>query len=187
MCKKCDIHYHNFDDHKVDNNKINNFFNNNNNKRKNKRKSDNNNNENNKKFKFNDLKFKSKFKNFNISKIYNNCARINLNISNLNCFNSYIIKHIIHNRNKFFDYQSFKTFYIVKKYDKTLLIIIINIIHIEIKKINDQIVTLNLKNVLYIFNNKFNLIFIKALFKNNYFIKFSFNEIKIERNEMQVI
>ena len=30
------MHYYNFDDHKVDNNKINNFFNNNNDKRKSK-------------------------------------------------------------------------------------------------------------------------------------------------------
>ena len=108
MCKKCDIYYHDFDDYKIDNNKINssinNFFNNNNNKRKNKRKSDNNNNENNKKFKFNDFKFKSKFKDFNISKIYNNCAKMNLNILNLNYFDFYIIKYIIYNRNKFFDY-----------------------------------------------------------------------------------
>ena len=74
--------------------------------------------------------------------------------------------------------------YIVKEYNKILLIVIISIIRIEIKKINDQIVTLNFKNVLYVFNNNFNLIFIKTLFKNNYFIKFSFNEIKIKYNEM---
>ena len=108
MYKKCDIYYYDFDDYKVDNNKINlsinNSFNNNNNKRKNKRKNDNSNNENNKKPKFNDFKFKSKFKNFNILKIYDNCARMNLNISNLNYLNFYIIKHIIYNRNKFFDY-----------------------------------------------------------------------------------
>ena len=112
---------------------------------------------------------------------------MNLNISNLNCFDFYIIKHIIYNRNKFLDYQLLKTFHIVKKYNKTLLIIIINIIRIEIKKINNQIVTLNLKNVLYVFNNNFNLIFMKTLFKNNYFIKFSFNEIKIKRDKMQII
>ena len=102
MYKKCDIYYYNFDDYKVDNNKINssinNFFNNNNyNKRKSKRKSDNNNNENNKKFKFNNFKFKLKFKDFNISKIYNNYKKINLNILNLNYFNFYIIKYIIYN------------------------------------------------------------------------------------------
>ena len=68
-----------------------------------------------------------------------------------------------------------------------MLIVIINIIRIEIKKINDQIVALNFKNVLYIFDNDFNFIFIKILFKNNYFIKFSFNEIKVKRNEMQII
>ena len=43
------------------------------------------------------------------------------------------------------------------------------------------------ENVLYVFNNNFNFIFIKILFKNNYFIKFSFNEIKVERYEMQII
>ena len=75
-------------------------------------------------------------------------------------------------------------FHIVKKYNKTLLIIIINIIRIKVKKNNDQIVTLNFKNVLYIFNNDFNLIFMKVLFKNNYFIKILFNEIKIERDKM---
>ena len=93
----------------------------------------------------------------------------------------------IHNRNKFFDYQLFKTSHIVKKYNKILSIIIINIIRIEIKKINDQIVTLNLKNVLYIFNNNFNFIFIKTLFKNDYFIKILFNEIKIKCDKMQII
>ena len=102
------MHYYDFDDYKIDDNEINslinNFFNNNNNKRKNKRKSDNNNNENNKKFKFNDFKFKSKFKNFNVLKIYNNCAEMNLNILNLNCLNFCVIKHIIYNQNKFFDY-----------------------------------------------------------------------------------
>ena len=102
------MHYHDFDNYKVDNNKvnssINNFFNNNNNKRKNKRKSDNNNNESNKKFKLNNFKLKSKFKDFNISKTYNNYAKVNLNILNLNCFNFYVIKHIIYNRNKFLDY-----------------------------------------------------------------------------------
>ena len=110
-----------------------------------------------------------------------------LNISNLNYFNFYIIKYIIYNRNKFLDYRLFKIFHIVKKYDKTLLIVIINIIYIEVKRVNNQIVILNFKNVLYIFNNNFNLIFIKILFKNNYFIKFSFNEIKVKRNKMQVI
>ena len=109
MYKKCDIYYYNFNDYKIDNNKINllinnNSFNNNNNKRKKKRKSNNNNNENNKKLKFNNFKFKSKIKNFNISKIYNNCAKVNLNILNLNYFNFYIIKYIIYNRNKFFNY-----------------------------------------------------------------------------------
>ena len=68
-----------------------------------------------------------------------------------------------------------------------MLIVIINIIRIEIKKVNDQIITLNLKNVLYVFNNDFNLIFMKVLFKNNYFIKFSFNEIKIKCDKMQII
>ena len=77
--------------------------------------------------------------------------------------------------------------YIVKKYDKTLLIVIINIIRIEVKKINNQIITLNLKNVLHVFNNNFNFIFIKVLFKNNYFIKILFNEIKVKRDKMQVI
>ena len=102
------MHYYDFDDYKIDNNKINssinNFFNNNNNKWRGKRKGGNNNNKNNKKFKFNDFKFKSKLKNFNILKIYNNCARVNLNISNLNYLNFYIIKYIVFNRNKFFDY-----------------------------------------------------------------------------------
>ena len=98
------MYYYNFDDYKVDNNKVNNFFNNNNNKWKDKRKNDNSNNKSNKKLKFNDFKPKSKFKNFNILKIYNNCAKVNLNILNLNCLNFYIIKHIIYNRNKFFNY-----------------------------------------------------------------------------------
>ena len=66
------MHYHDFDDHKIDNNKINssinNFFNMNNEKRKNKRNNNNNNNENNKKLKLNNFKFKSKVKDFNISK-----------------------------------------------------------------------------------------------------------------------
>ena len=95
------MHYHDSNDHKIDNNKINllinNFFNTNNKERRNKRKNNNNNNENNKKFKFNNLKFKSKFKDFNVSKIYNNCVKLNLNISNVNCLDFYIIKHIIHN------------------------------------------------------------------------------------------
>ena len=43
---------------------------------------------------------------------------------------------------------------------------------------------LNFKNILYVFDNDFNFIFIKALFKNNCFIKFSFNEIKVEHYEM---
>ena len=46
---------------------------------------------------------------------------------------------------------------------------------------------LNFKNILYVFNNNFNFIFIKVLFKNDYFIKFSFNEIKVGRYKMQVI
>ena len=29
---------------------------------------------------------------------------MNLNISNLNCLNFYVIKHIIYNQNKFLDY-----------------------------------------------------------------------------------
>ena len=136
------IFYYNFNNYKIDNNKVNSsinnfFFNNNNNKRKNKRKDDNNNNKNNKKLKFNNFKFKSKFKEFNILNIYNNCAKVNLNILNLNRFNFYIIRHIVYNRNKSFDYQLFKTSHIVEKYDKILLIIIINIIRIEIKKVND--------------------------------------------------
>ena len=102
------MHYHDFDDYKVDNNKINLSINNssniNNEKRKDKRKNNNDNNENNKKFKFNNFKFKSKLKNFNVSKIYNNYAKMNLNILNINYFDFYVIKHIIYNREKFFDY-----------------------------------------------------------------------------------
>ena len=102
------MHYHDFDNHKIDDNKINssinNFFNTNNKKRKDKRKNDSNNNENNKKSKFNNFKFKSKLKDFNISKIYNNCAKMNLNILNINYLDFYIIKHIIYNREKFLDY-----------------------------------------------------------------------------------
>ena len=75
-------------------------------------------------------------------------------------------------------------FYIIKEYNKILLIVIINIIRIEDKGVNDQIVTLNFKNVLHVFDSDFNLIFIKILFKNNCFIKFSFNEIKVKCYKM---
>ena len=43
---------------------------------------------------------------------------------------------------------------------------------------------LNFKNVLYVFDNDFNFIFIKVLFKNDYFIKNLFNEIKVERDKI---
>ena len=59
---------------------------------------------------------------------------MNLNISNVNCFDFYVIRYIIYDRKKFFDYQSFKTSYIIKKYDKILSIVITSIIRIEIKK-----------------------------------------------------
>ena len=44
-----------------------------------------------------------------------------------------------------------------------------------------------LKNILYILENDFNLIFIKALYKNNYLIKFVLNNIKVERYKIKII
>ena len=43
------------------------------------------------------------------------------------------------------------------------------------------------KNILYILENDFNLIFKKTLYKNDYPIKFISNNIKIERYKIKVI
>lgn len=100
--------------------------------RKNKRKKDNNKNKNIKKFKVDNFKFKSKFKNFDLSKIYNNLVKMISNISNVNYLDFYVIKHIIYNRFKFINYQSFETSHIIKKYSKILSIVQTSIIRIEI-------------------------------------------------------
>ena len=44
-----------------------------------------------------------------------------------------------------------------------------------------------LKNILYIFESDFNFIFIKALYKNDYLMKFVLNNIKVERYKIKII
>ena len=70
---------------------------------------------------------------------------------------------------------------------KKNFVININIIRFKNVKSNNNFIFLIFKNILYILENDFNLIFIKVLYKNGYLIKFVLNNIKIERYEIKVI
>ena len=62
-----------------------------------------------------------------------------------------------------------------------------NIIRLKNIKSNNNSIFLIFKNILYILESDFNLIFINILYKNDYLMKFVSNNIEIERYKIKVI
>ena len=75
----------------------------------------------------------------------------------------------------------------MKEYKKTLLVVDIDIIRLKSIGNNDNTVILIFKNILYILESDFNLIFIRILRKDNYSIKFILNDIKVDRYKLKAI
>ena len=62
-----------------------------------------------------------------------------------------------------------------------------NIIRLKNIKSNNNSIFLIFKNILYILESDFNLISIKALYKDDYLIKLVLNSIKVERYKIKII
>ena len=97
-CKKYIKYFHNIEIYKNENQYfINNFINNFNYKEGKRKREYKNNNNKNKKSKIDNFKFKFDFKEFNLTKIYDNLINIDINIFDLYYLNSYVIRYIIYN------------------------------------------------------------------------------------------